>query len=932
MKIEVAIKSTGTTTEKGDLLEDLATKLLESHNYKVITKIRKTGTEKDLWCTNKTNSSKKIYVECKAYSEDNPINATIIKTLVGTQVLEKIPEVWLISTSEFGKDAKGMVEDIEKGENSKIFTFYNPTDLITTLTDSNIIIDKNTFNQIIRKDVNDENKLGEMTLLLTEYGVFWMIKVKSCGLDTGLLFAYANNGEIIKDIELLKKISDLDTTFKDLDHNTIFNFEEDSEDYFKIHPDIFLKQEYIDKSCELSININHPSNNNLSLEDIYIFPDINDTEKNENIDSKTLINRNDKRIFIFGDNLSGKTSLAFMLQKELNQKSLVPIYIKGEDISSDKKDSFIKLLEKKFKEQYIEKNIKYFHYLLGNEPQKIVIILDNFEKLLPRKSEQRNQFTSLMKDLFENIYIFSNNSMEIELISNIEIKNIFNDFKTYKIKQFGHLLRDKMIEKWLTLDQSKDRDDGDLLSEKNDITQKIKTAVGSNFIPTYPLYLLTILELTVASNKNKIQGGSYAELYGYLINQSLFSVNTKPEDLGFYHTYLSYVANHFFNNKITEISEENLSNLYKKYSLEMDLEKTYEEVHSTLIKAKILKNEIGYYSFNHNYSFYYFVAKYLSDNFEKTNIKNCVFELIENLYDDENANIIIFLTHHSKSESLIDKILEESNKIFKGILPQTLSKEEVKRINDLVHKEVSISIDSKSTKEHREEMLKAEDEDDANKEKNEKEHKKNNDGSSLYSKINLSFRLMEILGQIANNNYGSIIGEKKLIMINESYSLGLRSLRVFLDNFGEYIDSIREDILKTLKDKKINLQGDVETTVNNLIFNFFELISYSFIKKISSSVASKNLFPTIEKIKNANTSQAIELIDTAVYLNFQGKLDCPKILKLNDSFKNNYLTKSLLKILVVEHLYKFEVSQNIRQSICAKLGINISPIAISANS
>ncbi len=929
MKIEVAVKCDSSTKEQGDLLEDISAELLKAQSYEVTKELRRTGMELDLLCTFIPNRNKQIYVECKAYNEDKKIDSNIIFALEGKTTHLKMPEAWLISTSEFGKEAQGVIEEIEKSKESTKYTFYTPNKIINSLLSAHIIISEEIALKTVSDIIKNNDKLGESIFLVCQYGYFWVSKFLEGGVPSGLFFTNAKNGKIIEENLLIKNLSELDTTFKDLDHYTIFNFEEDSEEYFKIHPDIFLNQEYINKSCELSININHPSNNNLCLKDIYIFPALDDIEKNENIDAKTLIDKKDNKIFIFGDTLSGKTSLAFMLQKELNQKSLITIFLRGEDISSNNKDTFQKLLEKKFKEQYTEKDINYFKYLLNNDPKKVVIIIDNFEKLLPKRVEQRNQLISLIKELFENIYIFSNNSMEIELISNIEIKNLFIDFKTYKIRQFGHLLRDKMIDRWLTLDQNTNRDDDDLLSEKNDIAQKIKIAVGSNFIPTYPLYLLTILELTVASNKNKIQGGSYAELYGYLINQSLFSVNTKPEDLDFYHTYLSYVANYFFINKIKEISEEDLLSLYKKYCSEMDVEKTYEDVHSTLIRAKILKNETGYYSFNHNYSFYYFIAKFLSDNFEKENIKKTIFELIENLYDDENANIIIFLTHHSKSESLIDKILEESNKVFKGVPPQTLSKEEVKVINDLVHKEISISIDNRSAKEHREEILKAEDENDINKEKNEKEHKKNNDGSSLYSKINLSFRLMEILGQIANNNYGSINGGKKLIMVNECYSLGLRSLRIFLDNSEEYIGSIREDILKTIKDKKINLQGDIEATINNLIFNFFELISYFFIKRTSDSVASKNLFLTIEKIKNINTSQAMELIDIAISLNFQGKLNIPHIIKLNDSFNNNYLTKSLLKMLVAEHLYKFEVSSNNRQSICAKLGINITPIAIN---
>ena len=60
MKIEVAVLENNTTKSKGDLLESLAKKLLESQNYEVEEEIRFTGMEIDLLCKNKANFSKKI--------------------------------------------------------------------------------------------------------------------------------------------------------------------------------------------------------------------------------------------------------------------------------------------------------------------------------------------------------------------------------------------------------------------------------------------------------------------------------------------------------------------------------------------------------------------------------------------------------------------------------------------------------------------------------------------------------------------------------------------------------------------------------------------------------------------------------------------------------------------------------------------------------
>src|SRR6266571_3610740 len=103
MNIEVAVNNQDAQKKKGDLLEKIAKDLLEAHNYQVETEIRRTGVELDLLCKNKANSTKKIYVECKAYDKENKIQADVITKLSGVRAIHEYKETWLITTSELGK-------------------------------------------------------------------------------------------------------------------------------------------------------------------------------------------------------------------------------------------------------------------------------------------------------------------------------------------------------------------------------------------------------------------------------------------------------------------------------------------------------------------------------------------------------------------------------------------------------------------------------------------------------------------------------------------------------------------------------------------------------------------------------------------------------------------------------------------------------------
>ena len=100
---------------------------------------------------------------------------------------------------------------------------------------------------------------------------------------------------------------------------------------------------------------------------------------------------------------------------------------------------------------------------------------------------------------------------------------------------------------------------------------------------------------------------------------------------------------------------------------------------------------------------------------------------------------------------------------------------------------------------------------------------------------------------------------------------------------------------------------------------------FVFVKRIGDSVASKNLFPTTNKVMERNQTSAAELVNIAVRLNFPNELAANKnkIAELDKEFTKNYLSKKLLKFLVIDHLYKFDVKYSDKQSICAKLDINI---------
>jgi Restriction endonuclease/Novel STAND NTPase 1 len=214
MKIEVASPTGAPNKEKGDLLENISKDLLEALGYDVIEEIRFTGVELDLLCKHKVNN-KEIYVECKAQKEK--IGAPILRQLIGTVVSYNYSEGWLVTTSDFGKEAKGFIE-MWKGkpsnESSKL-SFYSPVNIIEALQRASVICSQP--NGKAEDQIGGAEFLGEWTLLLTSYGKFWAVYTLQGGAPHGVLLFNATNGRQIQDDETLNNISQLETNLAEYD-------------------------------------------------------------------------------------------------------------------------------------------------------------------------------------------------------------------------------------------------------------------------------------------------------------------------------------------------------------------------------------------------------------------------------------------------------------------------------------------------------------------------------------------------------------------------------------------------------------------------------------------------------------------------------------------------------------------------------------------
>lgn len=938
MKIFVSINQGEDQKRRGDLLEQVATELLESHDYVVDNEIRKTGMELDLLCKSRANPSRVMYVECKAYNDDK-IQAGVIVNLVGRLHINSYKEAWLMTTSDLGKEAKGLVDDIKMSDQSDKFTFYTPKALIAALQSANVISSNSVSRSKIKEILGNETKMGETHLLISHLGSYWMTEYVKSGVIDGIIFSHAKSSEIIIDEKLIENFEKLDFKLNTYDLGAIFKVLDPNDKTIEgrrlrgaVLSEVYIAKIIAESGTTATASVRKST---APVNDIFIYPDIEAIDINKKKESSELISSKDigkdttnKNWLMLGDDLAGKTTLSYMLQRQLVDSGRVVVRLSPDNLKNLTTSSVNKGVLKAFIGQYNVDGIPLatIRSYLEDARNNIILVIDDFDRIDTKKTFDAKLIKNLEK-LYYKLIIFSNISRELEYTTSNEGRKAFEKFHAYKLLQLGHVKRDELIERWVTINSEDRLDSAQMLIRKDDFAKKINTAIGTNYLPTYPFYTIAILEMLESGNKAQLQGSEYVALYGHFINHALMSNKVKSTDLGFYNNYLSHLAYRLYGNRSVSISAESIKDFFVEYLNLMALDKPYDIVHQKLIASKILRQEDDVYFFNLSYYRYYFLAKYLSDNIETEETRRIIKNLVDNLHEEDNANTVIFLVHHSKNKEIVDIVIKKAKSQFYAIQPQTLLSDEITNINTLITEDMPYILRDGTATEHRNKKLKRQDDYERSKRPESKKDAED-DILDVYAQITSAFRTIDVLGKITSNYYGELNAVQKNLIMDELYELGFRSLRAFLESFDNYIDTLRAHIETKIDDKRATSESEKKKIANKIIYSFTHIITYSFIKRVSDSVVSPNLIITIEDVLNEKAVPAAKLTSVATKLNFPDGLEKHKseIVSLFNSLLGNSLARDLLRFMILEHIYKFEIGYQNMESICSHLNIDVTAV------
>lgn len=672
----------------------------------------------------------------------------------------------------------------------------------------------------------------------------------------------------------------------------------------KISPSESIR-EWLD---DTEITLTHRKVDRIRLPDIYIIPDveIDDDSRKELRIYRSACSLPDKfeRFLVFGEEQQGKTSLLKHYYKSFLTQSKTPLILEGSKVKDANPEVIIK---KELARQY--EGLTYEDFMASQEK---IIIIDNIDDIgLNRK--YRDKFISDIC-LFADKCIFTHQLAFSLLVDEIPA---LDDFGRAELIGLGNKKREEIIQRWISLGIEQTITEEDLYTRCDELKDTINSVVKKNIVPPKPIYILMLLQMFEAHSKLNLELSSHGHCYQQLIYQSFENAKINEREFDKYLNVLTELAWWIFSNNQNP-NEAQLDGFFEEYcKVYLDVDK--EVVISKLSNHSILQVKDFRTGFKYPYIYYFFVGKKISESYlENTDIQRHVNYLLDNLHREDFANILIFVAHHTKDGWVINLLQNVLSELFNEHPPATLDKEQLSFMDDFMKQIPELILEQREVQKER----------DAYNEKldaNERSHNDFDESESpdILADINKTFKGMEIAGQIIRNRHASLKRDSLNILAENGINAGLRFLKYFIAISDVAKNEIVKVISAHLSENPGLTNGEIEKHAENAYLHLTYGVINSVIRKIATSVGSKEAMEIYKAIEEKESTPALLLLKQSIELHFLKRIDMKSITQSAEKLKGNFVCTRILKELVIQHIYMFPVDYKEKQQLSKLLGLSV---------
>lgn len=257
------------------------------------------------------------------------------------------------------------------------------------------------------------------------------------------------------------------------------------------------------------------------------------------------------------------------------------------------------------------------------------------------------------------------------------------------------------------------------------------------------------------------------------------------------------------------------------------------------------------------------------------------------------------MVHHSKDKSLIAKILNRADVLFRDFKPATMNVEEMKFFNNIQMAHVSLASKVNPNEARRQELEKR---DEIEASQNDDQEYDDEVASELSLELRRSMKTVEVLGRILNNRAGSI----KTAELNEIFEKGMNVHLRLITSFFELVKKMiaEPDYDLFLVDKLLEEDDRLgEDEAKKKAQKIFWKINFGFIvgmvKKISTSLGSKNTIRISDAVCSNNITPIKFIIQQDIAMRFAKNIRLDEI-KNADKLNMPIVAKNALMFSIVQ--------------------------------
>ena len=580
----------------------------------------------------------------------------------------------------------------------------------------------------------------------------------------------------------------------------------------------------------------------IKIDEIFVFPEINSLD--DGFNSRPIANADAllqySKVLISGVTLSGKTTLAVHIFQELLRKQRDVLYV--DLATTGPKRPSIGVYQTLYRQQFQG------DFGVWKERGDQTIILDNLTH-----HDRAIDHVIFCQENFTNILVTIEQEEHTAYFLNDER---LSSYRSFEITPLSKVKQERLIRRWLEVSQDSTSmvPDGTV----DEMEARVNSVIVNNAVfPRFPYYVLSVLQSHEAFMPSDLSMSSYGHCHYVIILAALIKagVNKQDSDITTCLNFSSYFA--YYLKCVDDESKDFdafVSGYREKFIIDQRLISLMCDQKYGIIRGGEFKTP---------YIFYYFLGKYLSENYGQKEVEHLVLEMVDQTHFRKNAFAVMSLVHHSNDYKVIEEITLRTMCSLDNVPPATLMPVETEALKTLVKHIPEELVTKRSTQEERESERAAEDNTDKNHEEEENElvEENKNPINDLYKLL----RNTEILSQILKNKYGSIGRDVIAEIVDEVVDAGLRIVRlVLLDE--ETIMTWAEAVAQEHPEYKSYL-------IAELLRKRMAYITIGLLSRIARGINKREIKDVVKEVLSSNPTPARNLVEYFTWLHMIPEID-----------------------------------------------------------